>query len=88
MGDESEVVKRLEALIEVTREGQRELKTELQGLREEFKAGQHDHNHRLSKLEEFMYRVRGVLAVTQVMTGASFLGAILAAAVAISIATR
>ena len=86
INEDAAVIARLEALIEVTRDGYREIREEIKALREDFKEGQNAHGERLLELERDVNRLQGGVALARVVTGGSFIGAIVSTVVAIILA--
>jgi len=84
--NDTAVIARLEALIEVTRDGYREIREEIKALREDFKDGQAAHGERLLELERDVNRLQGGVALARVVTGSSLLAAIVSSGVAIILA--
>ena len=84
MSDEPAIIAELKVLIEVTREGLRENREELQALRKEFKSGEDALWNRIRPIEEFMFSMKGTMTFLRTLAGASFLGAVLSVVVALS----
>lgn len=68
--DTKQIVAQLQVLVETTREGLRDVKSEI-------RVGFEGHGRRLDALESFVRSVQGVLTVGKVILGASFLGSVL-----------
>jgi len=79
--DEATIARLLETLVDVSREGLREIKSEVASLRTEFRDSQKGLDNRVKNLEEFMFMSRGALGTVTKLASASFLGAVLSVAV-------
>lgn len=77
MEDTQAVVQQLTILVEVTRQGQRDLKDELKELRSDLREGLSVHDGRLSNVERGLSEIRGALQLVKALAGTSIIGALL-----------